>query len=128
LECSVPQGSCLGPWLYLTYAGTLFDVVPPSITVYGFADDHTANKRFKPTSFSVERTAIQELERCALVINNWMNENKLKMNASKTEFIMFGSRPQLNKCQSKEIDIAGDTVKANRNTRFVFGNIPSGLL
>ncbi|KAH3738143.1 hypothetical protein DPMN_044771 [Dreissena polymorpha] len=63
LKCSVPQGSCLGPWLYLTYAGTLFDVVPPSITVYGFADDHSANKRFKPTAFSVERTAIQELER-----------------------------------------------------------------
>ncbi|KAH3878411.1 hypothetical protein DPMN_002304 [Dreissena polymorpha] len=37
LECSVPQGSCLGPWLYLTYAGTLFDVIPPSIKVYGFA-------------------------------------------------------------------------------------------
>ena len=119
LECSVPQGSCLGPWLYLTYAGTLFDVVPPSITVYGFADDHTANKRFKPSSFSVERTAIQELERCALVINNWMNENKLKMNASKTEFIMFGSRPQLNKCQSKEIDIAGDTVKTKQCIRYL---------
>ena len=33
LECSVPQGSCLGPWLYLTYAGTLFDEIPPSISV-----------------------------------------------------------------------------------------------
>ncbi|KAH3693704.1 hypothetical protein DPMN_081144 [Dreissena polymorpha] len=51
---------------------------------------HTANKRFKPTSFCVERSAIHELERCALVINNRMNENKLKMNASKTEFIVFG--------------------------------------
>ena len=59
LECSVPQGSCLGPWLYLTYAGTLFDVIPPSITVYGFADDHTANKRFRPTSTSSELNAIR---------------------------------------------------------------------
>ena len=33
LDCSVPQGSCLGPWLYLTYAGTIFDIVPPSVTV-----------------------------------------------------------------------------------------------
>ncbi|KAH3811837.1 hypothetical protein DPMN_140252 [Dreissena polymorpha] len=90
LDALPTRGSYLGPWLYLTYAGTLFDVVHPSIKVYGFADDHTANKRFKPTSSSVERTAIQELESCALVINNWMNENKLKMNASKTEFIMFG--------------------------------------
>ena len=41
------------------------------------------------------------------------------MNASKTEFIMFGSRPQLNKCQSKEIDIAGDTVKAEKCIRYL---------
>lgn len=58
LDCSVPQGSCLGPWLYLTYAGTIFDIVPPSISVHGFADDQTANRRFKP---SQEATAIQEL-------------------------------------------------------------------
>ena len=31
LQCSVPQGSCLGHWLYIAYAGTLFDVIPPSI-------------------------------------------------------------------------------------------------
>ena len=41
---------------------------------------------------------MQELEQCALIINDWINENKLKMNVSKTEFIMFGSRQQLDKC------------------------------
>ena len=50
LECSVPQGSCLGPWLYLVYAGTLFNVIPSSITVYGFADDHIAHDRFSVVS------------------------------------------------------------------------------
>ena len=25
LNCSVPQGSCLAPWLYLTYAVTIFE-------------------------------------------------------------------------------------------------------
>ena len=50
LNCSVPQGSCLGPWLYLTYAGTIFDIIPPNISVFGFADDHTAIILFKPTS------------------------------------------------------------------------------
>ena len=60
LQCSVPQGSCLGPWLYLTYAGTLFDVIPQPISVHGFADDHTANIRFTPTP-SMERKAIHDL-------------------------------------------------------------------
>ncbi len=119
LECSVAQGICLGPWLYLTYAGTIFDIIPPAITVYGFADDHTANKRFRPTSANSESNAIQELEQCALTINNWMNENTLKMNTSKTEFIMFGSRQQLDKCNIKQINIASDYIEVESCIRYL---------
>ena len=110
LQCSVPQGSCLGPWLYLAYAGTLFDIIPPSILVYGFADDHIANKKFRPTSIHNEIEAIQELEKCARIINDWMNSNKLKMNTSKTEFIIFGSRKQLDRCSTKLININDDGI------------------
>ena len=112
LGCSVPQGSCLGPWLYLTYAGTLFSVIPKSISVYGFADDHIAKKSFKPTTVQLENQAIKELEQCATTIDTWMKQNKLKMNSSKTEFILVGSRQQLKKCNTKSIDIAGDTVES----------------
>ena len=91
LNCSVPQGSCLGPWLYLTYAGTIFDIVPPSISVFGFADDYKVIIRLKPTLVEEEMTAIYELQESAITINDWMNSNKLKMNASKTEFILFGT-------------------------------------
>jgi len=79
LQCSVPQGSCLGPWLYLAYAGTLFDVIPANVSVYGFADDHIAKTTFRPSS-SNEKNAITELEKCASTINHWINANKLKMN------------------------------------------------
>lgn len=118
LECSVPQGSCLGPWLYLTYAGTLFDEIPPSISVYGFADDHIASKCFKPTNES-EKKAIKQLEQCSTTINNWMNQNKLKMNTSKTEFIIFGSKQQLDKCNTSEIDIAGDLIQSESCIRYL---------
>lgn len=118
LDCSVPQGSCLGPWLYLTYAGTIFDIVPPSVTVYGFADDHTANKRFQPTA-AEEASAIQELQDCAFTINDWMNSNKLKMNSSKTEFILFGSRLQLKKCITKDIKVCNDIVESKNCIRYL---------
>ena len=42
-----------------------------------------------------------------------MNNNKLEMNAPKTEFIMFGSRPQLKKCNTQEIEICGDKIEPN---------------
>ena len=41
-------------------------------------------------------TTIHELQESTIAINDWMNSNRLKMNASKTEFILFGSRQQLN--------------------------------
>ena len=119
LQCSVPQGSCLGPWLYLTYAGTVFDVIPSTISVYGFADDHTANKRFNPTSKRNEINAIRELEECAIDINNWMNANKLKMNSSKTEFILFGSKRQLEKCTTKSIIINENEIESVKCIRYL---------
>ena len=83
-----------------------------------FANDHTANVRFQPTAIA-EETAIQELRDCAIVINDWMNNNKLKMNTSKTEFIMFGSRPQLNKCNTQEIEICSDKIELRNCIRYL---------
>jgi hypothetical protein len=67
--------------------------------VFGFADDHTANKRFKPPF--EEASAIQDLEKSAVDINEWMNGHKLKISNTKTEFILYGSRQQLGKCNTK---------------------------
>ena len=118
LLCCVPQGSCLGPWLYLTYAGTLFDEVPPEVSVYGFADDHIANVQFVPDSFN-EAGAICTLQQSATTINNWMKSNKLKMNTDKTEFIMFGGQFQLNKCHTTNINIAGDVVSRVKAIKYL---------
>ena len=40
LTFSIPQGSCAYPVLYLVYASTMEDVIPPHICLYGYADDH----------------------------------------------------------------------------------------
>ena len=39
-EFSVPQGSCASPILVLLYASTTAEVVPPSIDIHGYVDDH----------------------------------------------------------------------------------------
>ena len=46
LYCSVPQGSCVGPVLYLAYASSLQDVIPRGMHLHGFADDHSVKKSF----------------------------------------------------------------------------------
>ena len=48
---------------------------------------------------------MDELEKCVTDLKIWMNENRLKMNNNKTEFIIFGSKPQLDKCKTKTLNV-----------------------
>ena len=58
-----------------------------------------------------EINTMGDLENCAKRIKIWMDGNRLKMNDSKTEFIMFGSRKMLTKCTTTDININGTSVK-----------------
>jgi hypothetical protein len=127
LECSVSQGSCLGPWLNFTYAGTLFDIIPPSVTVHGFADDHTENVRFNPSNENAEMNPIETLENCAFETNNWMNGNRLKMNTTKTEFIESGSKHPLSKCSLDKINIAFDEIESKNCIRYLGAYLDENL-
>ena len=49
-------------------------------------------------------------------IKIWMDGNRLKMNDSKTEFIMFGSSKMLTKCITADMNINGNnSEKAKGN-------------
>ena len=52
-----------------------------------------------------------ELEKCVADLKVWMNENRLKMNNDKTEFILFGSKPQLDKCITKTLNVDNTEIK-----------------
>ena len=115
LECSMPQGSCAHPILYMVYASTIESVVvtqtsdheeeEPSqlnetdlkdrvtaVTHHGFADDHAVKNTFSAKSRQAEKDSVSTLATKAAAVKVWMDQNFLKMNDSKTEFIMFASR------------------------------------
>ena len=107
---SVPQGSCLGPYLYLAYASTLEDIIEDSqVKITGFADDHALRKTCKPTEQDQECT-VRCLEHNLSKIKKWMDAMKLCMNTSKTEIIVFGSGVQLQKVSFDQLSVAGDDV------------------
>ena len=107
LEFSVPQGSCSGPKFFLAYISTLCDIPHNEI---GFADDHILKNSFVSKIPEAEEEAIINLVKVSVEVKKWMDSNKLKMNCSKTEFIMFGSRQQLSKCSTEDININGDSI------------------
>ena len=77
--------------------------------IQGFADDHSIRSSIKGGNIQQEVTCIKSLEDSFDNITNWMNQMKLKLNASKTEFIIFGGPVQLAKVQTTQFT-AGDSM------------------
>ena len=99
LTFSIPQGSCAGPVLYLVYASTIEDVIPPHRCLHGYADDHGIKNEFDASNRMDETNMINSLVSITDDIKIWMDKNCLKMNGSETEFITFAARKQLPKCE-----------------------------
>ena len=52
-------------------------------------------------------------------INEWMNVKRLKMNMDMTEFIFFGSRYHLPRCETETINICGDIVLKSKKIKLL---------
>ena len=129
LEFSVPQVSCASPILFLLYAITNAEVVPPPIDIHGCADDHVVKDKFraKCKNSKIELSTIHKLEQCLDSIKTWMDLNQLKMNSSKTEFILLGSKWQLQKCMTNSINANGADVKCSGWIQYLWALLDSQL-
>ena len=112
LTSSVLQGSILGPVLFNAYSSTFGNCITDTDTeILGYADDHGLHKSFDPRITQNENITISSMENCMLDVHKWMNENRLKMNPTKTEFIYFGSRQMIAKCQIECLNVLGDIIQ-----------------
>ena len=85
ITCGVPQGSILGPLLFLLYVNELLNT-SSLLTFHLFADD--TNLYFSSKNLShLEANLNNELKSVA----EWMKCNRLALNISKTNFIIFHS-------------------------------------
>ena len=135
LNFGVPQGSCAGPVLYLSYAASISDVVsevseegdPRPISLIGFAEDHVVKKSFIPTLEDDEELCIANIQACLFRVKKWMDSMRLKMNEGKTEFIIIGSGHQIAKCSTTHLNVNNIEVQRSSVIKYLGTHVDEKL-
>ena len=86
IKHGVPQGTVLGPLLFLIYINDLHMAIKFSETFH-FADD-THLLHFAKTINSLCSKVNADLR----TLTAWLNANKISLNATRTEFVIFCSK------------------------------------
>ena len=117
IQCGVPQGSNLGPLLFLIYVNDLPNCLQHSKPSM-FADD---------TNVSIPADSLEELEVHLNSdldnIHQWLVANKLTLNVSKTEYMIIGSRSKLSKITENPMIRIGNEFLNRVNTTKSLGVI-----
>jgi hypothetical protein len=111
----LPQGSVIGPFGFPTYTGPVGKICDKhGISYHFYADDSQLYLVFNPQDEGVARS---RLESCISEIRIWMMQNHLKLNDSKTEFLIIGSHAQLRQLSNDGIQIGDTVVTASPSAR-----------
>ena len=112
ITCGVPQGSILGPLLFLLYINDMSISLNCQLSLY--ADDSALFFAHKDASVIAERLST-ELSNC----KRWLVDNKLSLHVGKTECLLFGSKNRLRRAGNFQVFCEGTAVKRVHHVKYL---------
>ena len=116
VTCGVPQGSVLGPLLFLLYINDM-PLISSLISYILYADD-TTGLYSSPSLDDLFSTVQTELNN----LNNWFCSNKLRINVTKTNFVLFMTRQKetsTNLSAFHNLQISSLNIDRKEQTKFL---------
>ena len=125
VQFGVPQGSVLGPLFFILYTAAVFHIAEElEFFIHGYADD----LQLYDLCLVCDTAQLSaRLAHCIEAMGQWMSSNRLKLNASKTEFIWLGSTRRLAGCTFDPIIISGVPIQPSSTVCDLGAYIDSGM-
>lgn len=114
ITCGVPQGSILGPLLFLCYVNDMSISINRDFKLLLYADDSTIIFSHKDPD-KISLMLGKGLESCS----HWLVDNKLSLHLGKTECIIFGPKRKLKQVTNFQIKCNDHVIKSQTSIKYL---------